>query len=80
MPRNVRNFWIELTIDGKKTRIATGPRGEDGGFELTIFQRNGGTIIKAHCVIGVVSDDGRLELHTVDDTLSRKTLVFASRR
>ena len=79
MPRNVHNFWIELTVDGKKS-VATGPYRKDGGFELTIFQRDGGTIIKAHCVIGVVSDDGYLELYTVDDTLSRKTLVFASRR
>ena len=52
MPKNVRNFWIELTVDGKKTPIATGPRAADGGFELTVYQRNNGYIVNALTVLG----------------------------
>lgn len=47
MPRNVRNFWIELDVDGKKTPIATGPVKKDGVFYLTVSMRNeDGTIHK----------------------------------
>ena len=40
MPQNVRNFWIELEVDGKKTKVATGPRSKDGEFYLSISMRN----------------------------------------
>lgn len=43
-PRNVRNFWIELFVDGKKTRIATGPASKDGGFDLYIKIREKGSV------------------------------------
>lgn len=45
MPRNVRNFWLELSVDGKRTDIATGPRTKDGGFDLRIAMRDEGGII-----------------------------------
>lgn len=44
MPRNVRNFWIELEIDGRKTKVATGPRSRDGGFNLKVLMREKGQI------------------------------------
>ncbi len=44
MPRNVRNFWIELDVDGSKSRIETGPVRKDGGFSLTIRAREQGSI------------------------------------
>ena len=65
MPRNVRNFWIELIVDGKKTRIATGPVRKDGGFDLTVKMRNDGEIISALSVIGR-ADEGKLYLRAED--------------
>jgi hypothetical protein len=44
MPRNVRNFWIELDVDGRKERVETGPVKADGGFSLTIRMRDKGSI------------------------------------
>lgn len=44
MPRNVRNFWIDLAVDGKQERIETGPRSKDGGFNLVILVRENGSI------------------------------------
>jgi hypothetical protein len=44
MPRNVRNFWLTLEVDGKKAVVATGPTGKDGGFDLRIRYRNDGAI------------------------------------
>ncbi len=62
MPQNVRNFWIELDIDGRTTSIASGPRSRDGGFSLRIYQRDQGNIIKALEVEGIAQSDGSLVL------------------
>jgi hypothetical protein len=47
MPRNVRNFWVEVEIDGRKTKFAGGPRSKDGGLRVTIKQRHRGKVVKA---------------------------------
>lgn len=60
MPANVRNFWIELYVDGSKTQVATGPRAKNGGFSLTIRQRDKGGIITAIKVRGWVTHNGYL--------------------
>jgi len=62
MPRNVRNFWIELEVDGRKQRIATGPRSKDGGFSLTVKMRDQGEIITALGVEGFACSDNTLVL------------------
>ena len=62
MSRNVRNFWIELTVDGKATRIETGPQAKDGGFSLVILQRDEGSIIRAMEIDGLALSEGGLRL------------------
>jgi hypothetical protein len=61
--RKVRNFWIELEIDGRKTRIATGPEARDGGFHLTVFMRDHGETKEALIVNGAVTGGYSLDLH-----------------
>lgn len=56
MPRNVRNFWIELWVDGRKTKIATGPVRKSGGFKLKVFQRNRGEIVEVVSLDGMASE------------------------
>jgi len=58
----IRNFYIECNIDGRKNVLASGPRAEDGGFNLTIYQRSEGEQITALIVAGVVNADGMLAL------------------
>ena len=53
MPHNVRNFWIEAEVDGRKTPIKFGPRGKDEGFRLTVYMRNEGAVEAVICVEGV---------------------------
>lgn len=53
MPRNVRNFWIEAEVDGRKTPIAFGPVGKDGGFRLIVHMRDGGIVTTPLYVDGV---------------------------
>lgn len=65
MPRNVRNFWIEAEIDGRKTPIKFGPQGEDGGFSLIVFMRIDGELIWVADITGgiYVEQDDTLCLH-----------------
>lgn len=51
MPRNVRNFWIELDVDGKKQKVATGPRNGSGGFRLRILMREEGGISDKELIV-----------------------------
>jgi len=48
----VRNFWLDATIDGRKTELSGGPRSKEGGFELTIYMRDRGSIRRALNVSG----------------------------
>lgn len=58
----VRNWWIEADIDGRKTLLSGGPRNKDGGFRLTIRQRNKGAIDYVGEISGRVNNDGDLVL------------------
>jgi len=62
MPRNIRNFWLEASIDGQKTKLSGGPKSADGGFSLEIKQRDDGEIFTAATVSGFVGEDGHLRL------------------
>lgn len=52
MPRNVRNFWIEASVDGRRSDINTGPRKSEGGFSCTIYVREEGSISDKYLRIG----------------------------
>ena len=72
MPRNVRNFWLTLDVDGKKQRIATGPQRADGGFNLNIKMRAEGEIWDTEFSVEgeVIEDEGGpyLRLAFFEDT------------
>lgn len=53
-PRNVRNFWCEVQVDGKTTPIAFGPQNKDGGLALTIKMRDNGESVTVATVRGIV--------------------------
>ena len=77
MPRNVRNFWITLDVDGSKKQIASGPRSANGGFDLTLLLREHGEISdKKLYIIGRANDD-TIQITVYDETgtdLINKTL------
>lgn len=62
MPRNVRNFWHNLVVDGRSTDIGTGPVSKDGGFSQTMLIRHEGRVVTAVLVEGRPTRDGRLRL------------------
>jgi len=75
----IQNFSIEYKInckiDGRKSRLLDGPTSEDGGFNLTIYQRSEGKKITALIVAGIVRDDGMLALEILRNN---NTLMISS--
>lgn len=64
----VRNWWIELEIDGRTTRLEGGPRSKNGGFRLTIHQRTDGISERAFSAYGNAFENGTLSLHYMPQT------------
>jgi hypothetical protein len=65
MPRNVRNFWVELDVDGKESPIASGPRNKNGGISMSIKMRDEGCVAHAVDIEGHAKQDGSLSLQIV---------------
>jgi hypothetical protein len=72
MPRNVRNAWVTVEPEGRRTPIATGPRAANGSTLVTVdVRKNGGVhralVIKVRPVPG--SDKLRLTVESDEDGL-----------
>jgi hypothetical protein len=65
MPRNVRNFWITVQIDGRERMIAAGPAGADGGLDCRFYVRHKGAVVPAFDIAGYAFDNGELWLDVV---------------
>lgn len=49
---SVRNFWVDADIDGRQTMLSGGPRAENGGMDVTVYQRDDGgirTVVRIIC-------------------------------
>lgn len=79
MPRHVRNFWLEATIDGRQSVFTGGPQAKDGGFHLDIMQRSKGSSIRALRVEGFATSDGGICLSVFDATGTRVSLLESKR-
>lgn len=80
MPRNVRNFWIELEVDGRETKVACGPARKDGGFYMTVKMRDGGEITKALFIEGKADDDGNLTLIADSNSVADRAIIVKTIR
>lgn len=79
MPRNVRNFWVEVEIDGQKTRLKGGPTQADGGMSITLLQRDKGGIVEAAHISCYRNHDSE-DLITLIFTPVRKSFEVRTRR
>ena len=61
MPRNVRNSWVDLSVDGRSD-IGTGPRSSDGEMYARFYVRDDGRIVGSVTVETIALNDGRLSL------------------
>lgn len=63
MVKNVRNFWITTSVDGRESIDGTGPVRKDGGFSVNVKVRDkGGISNREYNLNGTVDDDGTLYL------------------
>lgn len=81
MPRNTRNFWITVDVDGRATPIETGPRAADGGFSVSVLLREEGSISPiAVRLTGNALYDGTLVVEaSVDGSPERSFKVTTTR-
>lgn len=73
--RFVRNFYVVAQIDGRQGNIRFGPRAKNGGFRLTVYQRQDGASIRALDLQGYMGPDGTLRLVKVCRGVSRLTAL-----
>jgi len=64
----VRNFWIELDVNGRSIPIETGPARTDGGFDLRISMRSEGKPETVMSIRGIAHQSGSLQLLAFDET------------
>ena len=50
--KNMRNFWVEVDVDGYQNILKGGPRHKEGGTDITLYQREDGaskTAVEIRC-------------------------------
>jgi hypothetical protein len=75
MPRNVRNFWIDVNVDGRESAIGTGPRAKDGGMNASFYIRSEGDVEHAFYVLGRCINGEtvyRIQIPGEDDIIIRR--------
>ena len=58
----VRNFWVDVVVDGRQTDLSGGPRSKDGGMRAVFYVRDNGAIVKAVTVDCYTGADGQLTI------------------
>jgi hypothetical protein len=75
-PRTVRNFWVDVNIDGLANGFTSGPKGKDGGFEAVIFMRGpDGDVRPALTLLGTATSDGKAIQLTVLDGMGDRVIT-----
>lgn len=59
MPRNLRDFWVELDVDGYANGVARGPKRRGGGFQLDIAVASHGESEPLVQVVGLPLTNGK---------------------
>ena len=78
-PHNVRNFYIEVEIDGYKTTLRGGSPSKDGGMKVTLYQRDSGEITKALTVDCTADSEGVLKTKVTNNNGEYLTTVITAR-
>jgi len=63
MPQNVRNFWLECEVDGRRETVACGPKAKDGGLRLKLKVRHKGEVHEALYLTACTGRGAPEELH-----------------
>lgn len=55
----IRPFYMSADIDGRSSSLSGGPKGKSGGQDITIYQRDNGSVITAFRVVSFSRMDGK---------------------
>jgi len=78
MSKDVRNFWIEVKIDGYKNPITFGPKKKEEGFHMVINQRNEGRATIGAIIKGYVTE--RKIVLTIESGQEPNSMVVITKR
>lgn len=65
MPRNVRNSWVDIKIDGRLP-MTGGPSGEHGAMTCRYSVREKGAVVPSVTVRSFIGPDGLHHLTVID--------------
>lgn len=65
-PRSVRNSFVSLEVDGRRSRIETGPKAKDGGLRTQFYVRDKGSVTRSVSIETSARRDGMLVLTVCD--------------
>ena len=75
--KNLRNFYLEAEVDGKKTKMVGGPKHKDGGMNINLFVRDKGELMRAvsiDCFVGFDPNELIIRVKAPDtDTITINT-------
>lgn len=77
-PKCVRNFFLEIEVDGVKRVVRTGPTGSKGGFFLKVLIRQDGKVSDSYMTVQGSSDglENELNVQLHDHVNGLKELEF----
>lgn len=75
----VRNFYVEGSIDGRKTKLKGGPSSAKGGFTMIVKQRKGGAVSTGAVIVGKLSKCGKSLALEITTPGGVKNTVWTSR-
>lgn len=75
----VRNFYVEASIDGRRTTLAGGPASRTGGMVVHIHQRNDGSAELDAVRIKCYENNGNL-ITEVYNSEGRKVFEYGTKR
>ena len=55
----IRPFYMSADIDGRSSNLSGGPKSKSGGQDITIYQRDNGSVITAFRVVSFSRIDGK---------------------
>jgi len=76
-PRNVRSFWVEGQVIGRKTNVKIGTKAQTDRMDIKVFQRDHGDVTQA---LTVICDEceGTLRTRVIDPNTGETLFVHTT--
>lgn len=72
----VRNSWVDVCADGRRSDVGTGPRARDGQMTIDLKVREDGGILDLLHIACIGSQDGKTVIVEVTDRRTGRTVFL----